>query len=286
MELPAIEVRGLVKVYRVPWRRRRVEALRGLDLQVGQGEVVGLLGPNGSGKTTTIKALLGLIHPTRGEVRLFGLPPSDPRSRRPVGFLPEENVLYPFLDADEVMDLAGRLAGLDARTRGERADRILRQVGLGGERRRPVGEFSKGMGRRMGLAQALVGEPRLLILDEPTVGLDPIGHREFKGMIQDLRRAGTTVLLSSHLLAEVEDVCDRIVILHQGRKVLEGDVESTLARGDELQVRLRGASPGAEADIRSALSPLGVEVLRVERPRETLETLFLRAVVPAGGAAS
>ena len=217
MKPPIVQCVGLTKTFKDFWRRPNVWAVRDLNLDIHPGEIFGLLGPNGSGKSTTIKVLLGLLYPTRGRVTIFGLPPTDVSIKGRIGYLPEESYLYAFLNARETLDFYGRLFRLPRAERRRRAEKLLEMVGLSREAGRRMGEYSKGMARRIGLATALINDPDLLILDEPTTGLDPIGTREIKNLILDLKRRGKTVLLSSHLLADVEDVCDRIAILYGGR---------------------------------------------------------------------
>ncbi|MCS6971007.1 MAG: ABC transporter ATP-binding protein [Planctomycetota bacterium] len=270
-----VRTEGLTKVYTDFWGRPRVPALQGLSISVARGEVFGLLGPNGSGKTTTIKLLLGLIRPTAGDAFVLGRDPGDAAARARVGYLPEESYLWRFLTADETLAFIGRLFGLSAATIRERSDRLLAQVGLEQARGRKVGEYSKGMARRLGLAQALINEPELVILDEPTSGLDPIGSAEVKDLILALKRAGTTVLLSSHLLADVEDVCDRIAILHRGRLVELGRVQELLADDRRLCIELAAPSPDTVAAIKAAAGP---SLLGMAPPRERLEQHFRRIV--------
>jgi ABC-2 type transport system ATP-binding protein len=209
-----IETRGLSKIYRDFWGRQKVRALKGLDLTVRRGEIFGLLGPNGSGKTTTIKLLLGLLFPTTGQALMFGKPATDVSKNERIGYLPEESYLYKFLNAEETLDFYGRLFNLPKAVRRERTQKLLELVRVTTAKKRRLREYSKGMTRRIGLAQALINDPELIILDEPTTGLDPIGCREMKDLILDLKRQGKTVLMCSHLLADVQDVCDRIAVLH------------------------------------------------------------------------
>ncbi|MHC4234423.1 MAG: ABC transporter ATP-binding protein, partial [Planctomycetota bacterium] len=216
--LPVIQTAGLTKVFKDFWRRARVEAVKDLNLEIHRGEVFGLLGPNGSGKSTTIKMLLGLLYPTRGRISVFGKAPTDVAVKSRIGFLPEDSYLYRFLNARETLEYYARLFRQASTMRRERIDRLLDMVGLTHEAKRRVGEYSKGMARRIGLAQALINDPELLILDEPTAGLDPLGTRQIKDVIRDLGQRGKTILLSSHLLADVEDVCDRVVILYGGHQ--------------------------------------------------------------------
>ncbi|MEO1980796.1 MAG: ABC transporter ATP-binding protein, partial [Fuerstiella sp.] len=210
-----IEIRNLSKVYRDFWGRKKVQAVKSLSLDVKRGEVFGLLGPNGSGKTTTIKMLLGLLFPTSGEIKILGKKASDVEKNERIGYLPEESYLYRFLNADETMDFYGRLFNISAAERVQRADELIKMVGLDGARRRQLKEYSKGMTRRIGLAQALINNPDLVILDEPTSGLDPIGTREMKDLILKLKDEGKTVVFCSHQLADVQAVSDRIAVLFQ-----------------------------------------------------------------------
>jgi ABC-2 type transport system ATP-binding protein len=274
-----VVTRNLTKVYRDFWGRAKVHALTGLDLELEPGEVFGLLGPNGSGKSTTIKLLLGLIFPTVGQARVFGLPPGTPRANEWVGYLPEESYLHRFLTGEETVDFYGRLFGLPRRERRRRTAQLLDLVGLDRRARmRQLKEYSKGMSRRIGLAQALVNDPDLLLLDEPTTGLDPIGTREMKDLVLRLKGQGKTILLSSHLLADVQDVCDRIGILARGRLCRCGRVRDLLLVRDVYQLRARGVSAEAAAAIEAAARGAGAEVVAAEHPTTTLEELFLRVV--------
>ena len=277
-----VRTTGLAKVYADFWGRPRVSALEGLDLSISTGEVFGLLGPNGSGKTTTIKLLLGLIRATRGDAFVLGRDPGDLAVRARVGYLPEETYLWKFLTADETMTFIGRLFGLSASEIAKRSDRLLAQVGLSHARGRRLGEYSKGMARRLGLAQALINDPELVILDEPTSGLDPVGSAEVKDLILSLKAAGKTVLLSSHLLADVEDVCDRIAILHRGRLAEQGRVADLLSDDKRLMVELQ--SPDA-ATIAAVKAAAGAALVGVAPPRERLEQRFRRIVANSSGEA-
>jgi ABC-2 type transport system ATP-binding protein len=276
---PVIETRGLTKVFRDFWLRPRVTAVAELDLSIEPHEVFGLLGPNGSGKSTTIKIILGLLFPTRGRVAVFGKLPTDVAIKRRIGYLPEESYLYRFLNARETLDYFGRLFHLERRTRQKRIDMLLEMVGLLAVQRRPVGEYSKGMQRRIGLAQALINDPDLLILDEPTTGLDPIGTRQIKDLILELRQRGKTVLLSSHLLADVEDVCDRVNILYGGRKRAEGTVDELLAVSDTNIIETDQLRPETIEKIDRLIEQEEHKAIRkVDVPRQRLETLFLNIV--------
>src|SRR5262245_50532429 len=223
-----IETRNLSKVYRDFWGRQKVRALKALDLQVNRGEVFGLLGPNGSGKSTTIKLILGLLFPTSGQALVFGKDASDVGKNERIGYLPEESYLYKFLNAVETLDFYGRLFDMPSSVRKQRVDELIQMVGLERAKQRQLKEYSKGMTRRVGLAQALINDPELILLDEPTSGLDPIGTREMKDLILKLRDEGKTILMSSHLLPDVQDVCDRIAILHKGELQEVGRVDRLL----------------------------------------------------------
>ena len=219
-----VELNSVAKTFRDFWMRPTVKAVDGLDLTVSRGEVFGLLGPNGSGKSTTIKMILGLLKPGAGTVRLFGLPPDSIAARRRLGYLPELSYLHPFLTARETISYYAGLCGLDGRTSKERTSQLLEMTGLADAAGRAVGGFSKGMARRVALASALVGRPELLILDEPTSGLDPVSTNEVKTLVKTLVKGGMTILMTSHLLADAEDVCNRVCILNHGRKVAEGRI--------------------------------------------------------------
>ena len=279
---PVIKVVGLTKVFRDFWRRARVRAVSDLDLDIQPGEVFGLLGPNGSGKSTTIKMILGLLYPTRGHISVFGRPPDDVRTKSRIGYLPEESYLYRFLNARETLDYYGTLFRLERRERRRRTEELLEMVGLRSAARRPVGEYSKGMARRIGLAQALVNDPDLLILDEPTSGLDPIGSKLVKDIIVRLGQVyKKTILLSSHLLADVEEVCDRVTILYGGRVQEAGKLEDILSRRDMLQITCERLAPETLAALSQLVAEREGKALEVTIPRDRLEALFLRIVQQA-----
>lgn len=274
-----LEARDLTKIFRDFWRRPKVHALQDVTFDVRRGEVFGLLGPNGSGKSTTIKLILGLLHPTRGTLTVLDRSPRDVQAKSRIGYLPEESYLYPYLTSEETLHFYGRLFNLDAAERGRRVEQLLDMIGLTHARRRIVGEFSKGMARRIGLAQTLINDPDFIILDEPTSGLDPLGCRQMKDLILTLARRGKTVLLSSHLLADVEDVCDRIAILYNGRIRAMGPIHDLLEQRDQHRITLPDSlSPDQVkrvlADLRSLI---GAEP-RVDHPRRDLEQFFVEII--------
>ncbi len=276
--IPVVQAVALTKAFKDFWRRPRVQAVTDLDLSIRQGEVFGLLGPNGSGKSTTIKLLLGLLFPTRGRVAVFGRPPTDVAIKKRIGYLPEESYLYQFLNARETLDFYGRLFQQHGKVRRERLSMLLDMVGLQREARRRVGEYSKGMARRIGLAQALINDPEFLILDEPTSGLDPIGTRQIKDVIRRLGDMGKTILLSSHLLADVEDVCDRVCILYGGKKRAEGTIDELLTRDDRTQITSERLDEDTIAQIRAIIARRHPGDVEVAVPRGRLEHLFLQIV--------
>lgn len=272
---------GLTKIFRDFWLREKVTAVSDLNLEIPHRQVFGLLGPNGSGKSTTLKMILGLLFPTKGSISIFGKHPTNVRVKSNIGFLPEESHLYPFLDARETLDFYGRLFHQPRKQRNRRIDMLLEMVGLGNVAYRRVGEYSKGMQRRIGLAQALINDPDLLILDEPTSGLDPLGTRQFKDLIQTLAERGKTVILSSHLLGDVEDVCDHVCILYGGKRRAQGGVDDLLARKDLTQITTDRLDEGTLQKIRQIIKESGREIFDVTYPQDKLETLFLRIVEEA-----
>jgi len=273
-----IETRALSKVYRDFWGRQKVRALKSLDLEIRQGEIFGLLGPNGSGKTTTIKLLLGLLFPTNGQALIFGCDSTDVMKNERIGYLPEESYLYKFLNAEETLDFYGRLFNISPTVRRQRVTELIDMVGLGWAKRRQLKEYSKGMTRRIGLAQSLINDPDLLLLDEPTSGLDPIGTREMKDLILRFRDQGKTIVMCSHLLADVQDVCDRIAVLHQGELKELGRVDDLLTMKDVTQIRARRLTDACQDEIRQCIKRHDGELLAVEHPTSTLEELFLEIV--------
>jgi len=301
--MAVVHLEGLHKAYRLGfvWAKR-VHAVRGVDLQVEEGEVLGFLGPNGAGKTTTLKVLLGLLRPSAGRVEVLGRSPSDPAARRQVGFLPESPYFYTYLQGREFLELCGRLHGLARSEARQRAGALLERVGLAGKGGLALRRYSKGMLQRVGLAQALIGDPRLVILDEPQSGLDPMGRRQVRDLIRELSDEGRTVLFSSHVLADVELVCDRVALLVQGRLrsvgplerlleprvltvdvALEGEPETLVLPEGVTEVkreeRLTHYSARGEAACQAlveAAVAAGLRVVRVVPRRETLEDVFLR----------
>ena len=276
----AIETLSLTKVFSDWWGRDKVYAVDDLNLRVRYNEVFGLLGPNGSGKTTTLKMLLGLLYPTKGRALVLGGEGSDPKINSKIGFLPEESYLYRYLNARETLDFYGRLFGLPSKVRKMRIEALLDMVGLKAVANRAVGTFSKGMARRIGLAQALINDPDLLILDEPTTGLDPIGTRQIKDLILKLAERGKTVLLCSHLLADVEDVCDRIAILYGGKIRAEGEVKDLLQQTNRRQITTGAISDTAIERIRQLIQDERAEC-EVTSPMDKLEMFFIKTVAEA-----
>jgi ABC-2 type transport system ATP-binding protein len=273
-----IETRSLSKVYRDFWGRQKVRALKALDLEIRRGEIFGLLGPNGSGKTTTMKLLLGLLFPTSGQALVFGNDATEVTKNERIGYLPEESYLYRFLNAEETLDFYGKLFNMPAEVRRQRVGKLIEMVGLSGAKRRQLKEYSKGMTRRIGLAQALINDPELVLLDEPTSGLDPIGTRDMKDLILNLKKQGKTVVMCSHLLADVQDVCDRIGILYQGELKELGRVDSLLKVRDETDIRATGLSPAAVEEVQQVIVKHGGTVKFVGNPTTTLEDLFLHII--------
>ncbi len=255
-----IQCRGLTKVFRDFWLRPRVTAVDRLDLDVRPGEIFGLLGPNGSGKSTVIKMILGLLFPSGGSIRVFGEPAGAVAMKSRIGYLPEESSLYPFLNARETLDYYGRLLHIERPVRRARSEELLSMVGLEGAEQRPVGKYSKGMQRRIGLAQALINDPDLLILDEPTNGLDPIGTRQVKDLVLALRQRGKTVLVTSHLLADVEDVCSRVAILYGGKIRMTGTLDELLTQGDRQLLYTDPLDDAVAIAFRMRVDPIDISV--------------------------
>ena len=273
-----VETKNLTKIYRDFWGRQKVRALKALDLEIRRGEVFGLLGPNGSGKTTTIKLLLGLLFPTSGEVNVLGKPATDVEKNEKLGYLPEESYLYRFLNAEETLDFYGRLFNISGAVRRQRVAQLINMVGLESAKRRQLREYSKGMTRRIGLAQALINDPELILLDEPTSGLDPIGTKNMKDLILELKSQGKTVIMSSHLLADVQDVCDRIGILYQGELKELGRVEDLLKISTQTEIRAEGLSEDAKKRIEKIVEEDKSKLVFSGHPTTTLEELFLSII--------
>ena len=274
---PAVALTGVTKVFPIPFQRRSIVAVRDLNLEVAPGQIYGLLGPNGSGKSTTLKIILGLVTPTRGQARIFGRDSDCVASRESVGFLPESPYFYKFLTGQETLRFYGKLCGLRGANLKNRVEEMLALVGLTKARSRRLGGYSKGMLQRIGLAQALIQEPALLVLDEPTAGVDPAGAREIRDLILALKSRGITVLLSSHLLGQVQEICDRVGILANGALVREGPLRELLGLENETQFVVEGASAQLLNEIETLAARSGARVIERGSPRTSLEQLFLEA---------
>ena len=277
---PAVALTGVTKIFPVPFQRRSVVTVRDLDLKVAAGQIYGLLGPNGSGKSTTLKIILGLVTPTRGRTQIFGRDSDRVASRESVGFLPESPYFYKFLTGEETLRFYGKLCGLRGSVLKNRVEEMLELVGLTSARKRRLGGYSKGMLQRIGLAQALIQEPALLVLDEPTAGVDPAGAREIRDLILDLKRRGITVLLSSHLLGQVQEICDRVGILANGVLVREGALSDLLGIENQTQLILENASAELVEEIEALARRSNARLIERGRPRTSLERLFLEATQP------
>jgi ABC-2 type transport system ATP-binding protein len=277
----AAETVGLTKRYPLTWKRKVLVALDKLDLQIKPGEVFGLLGPNGSGKSTTIKLLLGLIVPSEGEARIFGMPPETLEARRRVGFLPENPYFYGFLNGDETLRFYGKICGVTGAKLDKRIEDLIELVGLQNGRERPLRSYSKGMLQRIGLAQAMIHDPEILFLDEPTAGVDPLGSSQIRDLILRLKNMGKTVIFSSHLLEQVQEVADRVAIFSLGKKVLEGSLDSLLTENQSTQINIPAdLSAEQQERLRAAISQAGIdnEKIQFTRPHLSLEQLYLRTV--------
>ncbi|GJQ49086.1 putative ABC-type transport system (ATPase component) [Candidatus Kuenenia stuttgartiensis] len=278
MDSFAVKIEGLTKVYKDFWKRKSVPALTNLNLEIKQGEIFGLLGPNGSGKTTTVKLLLGFLHPTSGRSWLLGKPSGHIQTKNKIGFLPEESYLYTFLNAEEILDFYGKLFNLSRKERKERIDKLIYLVGLNPYRKRLLSKYSKGMLRRIGIAQAIINDPDLIILDEPTSGLDPIGRREIKELISEFNKQGKTVLLCSHLLADVQSICSRIAILNKGVLQVSGNVKELLCRNEVMEFLVKNLSDGDLELVKKFIAEKNGEVLSMHPHRSTLEELFVNII--------
>ncbi len=276
--MDAIRTDQLTKKYSLGWHKGRLLALDKLNLRVREGEVYGLLGPNGSGKSTTIKLLLGLVTRTEGDAWIFDVPCDRVESHLHVGFLPENPYFYRYLSGAETLEFYAKLCRMGGKGLNQRIDELLELVGLTHARDRRLASYSKGMLQRIGLAQALIHDPQLLLLDEPTAGVDPIGSRDIRDLILRLKKMGKTVLLSSHLLAQVQDVCDRIGVLNLGQLILEGDVQTLIRDQRRLSITVRELPDAGRAQVEAAVRTAGGQVVAVEHPQTTLEMLFLEAV--------
>jgi len=274
-----ISVRGLTKVFTDFWGRPKARAVDTVNFEVRRGEVFGLLGPNGSGKSTTIKMLLGLLYPTKGHIEIFGHSPRHVKTKARIGYLPEESYLYKYLDSRETLDFFGNLFQLPPEQRDQRTEQLLEMVGLNQVRSRTVGEFSKGMQRRIGLAQALINDPDLVILDEPTAGLDPLGCREVKDVILALKNRGKTVILSSHLLSDVEDVCDRVVIYYGGKIQADGTLKELLTERSSVRITFPSLPREAMENILGTIRrDVAADRIQLDNPTQNLESYFLGVV--------
>nr|MDP0502048.1 ABC transporter ATP-binding protein [Verrucomicrobiota bacterium JB025] len=276
---PAVEIRNLVKDFRTSFRKKLLRAVDDVSITIMPGEVYGLIGPNGSGKSTTMKALLGLVAPTSGQCAIFGKDSLKVDSRNDVGFLPENPYFYKHLSGNETLRFYGKLCGLGGSALQERVEELLEMVDLTGARDRRVGGYSKGMLQRIGLAQALIQKPRLVILDEPTAGVDPVGSRQIRDLILKLSEQGITVFLCSHLLEQVQEVCNQVGIIFQGRMVKEGRLEDLIAIEDQTEIVLQDADERLIEGIHGMVERDGrASVVRTGKPRTTLERLFLREI--------
>jgi len=283
MPVPAIRINHLTKDFAHGVRGVKIRAVEDLSLEVGNNEIFGLLGPNGSGKTTTIKVMLGLLKPTRGGCEIFGVDSDRVRSRIDVGFLPDAPYFYRFLTGRELVTFFAKICGLDKSEINDRVDAVIEMVDMEDAANRRVGTYSKGMLQRIGLAQALVHDPRLVILDEPTAGVDPIGSADIADIIGELKKRGKTVFLCSHMLSQIEQICDRIAILHRGKLILKGSVDELLQRSNQKSIQLENYNEEIREPLRTFLSGYGVRLMDVQTPRKQLHELFL-AKVPGSGA--
>ena len=281
----AISIKNVTKTYPIPFRKEIVTAVKNLSLDVEPGQVYGLLGPNGSGKSTAMKIVLGLVRPTSGKTEIFGRSSTEVESREDVGFLPENPYFYKFLTGEETLQFYGKICGLRGAKLKARTKELLALVGLENAANRRIGGYSKGMLQRIGLAQALVQAPRLLVLDEPTAGVDPAGSREIRDLILDFKKRGLTVLLCSHLLGQVQEICDRIGILHEGVLVREGRLDDLISIENQTELILENASPELLARIESEVRAAGVRMVDRRKPQQNLERYFLDVTRPGGGTA-
>lgn len=275
MNTPAVEIRNLTKIFPVPLRRRRIVAVRNVSFTVGSGQVYGLLGPNGSGKSTTLKMLLGLVTPNHGEARIFGKDSRDYHSRADVGFLPENPYFHKFLTAAELLAFHGKICGMAGKPLAKRIDELISLVGLEDARDRSVGGFSKGMLQRVGLAQALIHDPRLIVLDEPTAGVDPAGSHQIRDLILDLKKRGKTVLLTSHLLEQVQEICDRVGIMARGEMIREGGLDELVRIKNQTAFVVENATPELASRIEALILESTANLVATRQPERSLESVFL-----------
>ena len=281
MTTPAVRIENLTKIFPVPLRRQRVTAVRNISFEVRPGEVYGLLGPNGSGKSTTLKILLGLVTPNQGRAMIFGQDSRDYHSRRDVGFLPENPYFYKFLTAAETLRFYGKVCGMGGTILNKRIDELIHLVGLEDARDRRIGGFSKGMLQRIGLAQALIQDPRLVVLDEPTAGVDPAGSHQIRDLILDLKKRGKTVLLTSHLLEQVQEICDRVGIMARGEMIREGALADLVSVKNQTEFVIENATPEIRSQIEILLQNSPDKLLSARQPQRSLESVFLELTAPS-----
>ncbi len=281
MTTPAVRIENLTKIFPVPLRRQRVTAVRNISFEVRPGEVYGLLGPNGSGKSTTLKILLGLVTPNQGRAMIFGQDSRDYHSRRDVGFLPENPYFYKFLTAAETLRFYGKVCGMGGAILNKRIDELIHLVGLEEARDRRIGGFSKGMLQRIGLAQALIQDPRLVVLDEPTAGVDPAGSHQIRDLILDLKKRGKTVLLTSHLLEQVQEICDRVGIMARGEMIREGALADLVSVKNQTEFVIENATPEIRSQIEHLLQNSPAKLLSTRQPQRSLESVFLELTAPS-----
>ena len=281
MTTPAVRIENLTKIFPVPLRRQRVTAVRNISFEVRPGEVYGLLGPNGSGKSTTLKILLGLVTPNQGRAMIFGQDSRDYHSRRDVGFLPENPYFYKFLTAAETLSFYGKVCGMGGAALNKRIDELIHLVGLEDARDRRIGGFSKGMLQRIGLAQALIQDPRLVVLDEPTAGVDPAGSHQIRDLILDLKKRGKTVLLTSHLLEQVQEICDRVGIMARGEMIREGALADLVSVKNQTEFVIENATPDIRSQIEHLLQNSPAKLLSTRQPQRSLESVFLELTAPS-----
>jgi len=275
MSAPAVQIENISKFFPVPLRRQRVQAVKNLSLVVEPGQVYGLLGPNGCGKSTTLKILLGLVTPNSGRALVFGKDSREYRSRRDVGFLPENPYFHKFLTAAELLSFHGKICGLSGKKLTARIDELIDLVGLRDARDRRVGGFSKGMLQRIGLAQALVHDPGLVVLDEPTAGVDPAGSHQIRDLILDLKKRGKTILLTSHLLEQVQEICDRVGIMSRGEMIREGALEDLVRVKNQTEFVIENSTPELAAQIQNLVAASSASLVAARQPERSLESVFL-----------